>query len=124
MSRNRKEPIMAYKNLGAFLTKVTLKAISKLDQADVDECMRIAENVVAWANAGTITSEQLDELLAALPVDMAVEEPEAEPDVEPETPDYSAMTKAELLEEAANRGVEAYESWTKAEIIAALEGAE
>lgn len=59
---------MAYKNLGAFLTKVTLKAISKLDQADVDECMRIAENVNAWANAGTITSEQLDLLLAALPM--------------------------------------------------------
>lgn len=69
---------MAYKNLGAFLTKVTLKAISKLDQADVDECMRIAENVTAWANAGTITSEQLDLLLAALPVSFE-EEAEEEP---------------------------------------------
>ena len=72
---------MAYKNLGTFLVKVTLKAISKLDEADVDECMRIAENVLAWANAGTITSEQVDILLAALPVDIEFEE---EPEEEPE----------------------------------------
>lgn len=51
--------------------------------------------------------------------------------VEPETPeseqptaDYSSMTKAELLDIASDRGIEAYESWTKAEIIAALEGGE
>lgn len=67
---------MAYKNLGTFLVKVTLKAISKLDEADVDECMRIAENVLAWANAGTITSEQVDILLAALPVGIDLEEDE------------------------------------------------
>jgi len=115
---------MAYKNLGAFLTKVTLKAISKLDQADVDECMRIAENVTAWANAGTITSEQLDLLLAALPVDFE-EEAEPTPEAEQtETPDYQSMTKAELLALADERGIEAYDSWTKAEIIAALEGVE
>lgn len=72
---------MAYKNLGTFLVKVTLKAIAKLDEADVDECMRIAENVLAWANAGTITSEQVDILLAALPVDIEFEE---EPEEEPE----------------------------------------
>lgn len=36
-------------------------------------------------------------------------------------PDLSAMTKAELLSLASERGVEAYESWTKAEIIAAIE---
>lgn len=114
---------MAYKNLGAFLTKITLKAISKLEQADVDECMRIAENVTAWANAGTITSEQLDLLLAALPV--FEEEPEPTPEAEhPETPDYQSMTKAELLALAEERGIEVYESWTKAEIIAAIEGAE
>lgn len=72
---------MAYKNLGTFLVKVTLKAISKLDEADVDECMRIAENVLAWANAGTITSEQVDILLAALPVGFEFEEEE---ELEPE----------------------------------------
>lgn len=77
---------MAYKNLGAFLTKVTLKAIAKLDEADVDECMRIAENVMAWANAGTITSEQLDELLAALPVEAVAEEAEPEQEDEPAEP--------------------------------------
>jgi hypothetical protein len=80
---------MAYKNLGTFLVKVTLKAISKLDEADVDECMRIAENVFAWANAGTITSEQLDILLEALPIGLEFEEeeepePEEDPEEEPE----------------------------------------
>ena len=73
---------MAYRGLGTFLTKVTLKAISKLDEADVDECMRIAENVFAWANDGTITEAQLELLLAALPVEveMPVEEPAGEPE--------------------------------------------
>lgn len=94
---------MAYKNLGTFLTKVTLKAIAKLDEADVDECMRIAENVMAWANAGTITSEQLDMLLAALPVDVSLEEPDASegaapPAVvyEPVTYDFTGMTATEV----------------------------
>lgn len=115
---------MAYKNLGTFLTKVTLKAISKLDQADVDECMRIAENVTAWAGAGVVTSEQLDLLLAALPVEIE-EEAEPAPEAEqPETPDYQSMTKAELLTLAEERGIEAYDSWTKAEIISALGGGE
>lgn len=111
---------MAYKNLGTFLTKVTLKAIEKLDEADVDECMRIAENVLAWANAGTITSEQLDILLAALPIELESEE-EGEVD---ESPDLSTMTKAELLEEAENQGVDASSTMTKVEIIDAIEGAE
>lgn len=68
---------MAYKNLGTFLTKVTLKAISKLDDADIDECMRIAENVVAWANAGVITDEQLEALLEALPVEVDIPDGES-----------------------------------------------
>ena len=38
-------------------------------------------------------------------------------------PDLSSMTKSELLAYAQEHGVEAYESWTKAEIIAAIEGA-
>jgi hypothetical protein len=37
---------------------------------------------------------------------------------------YDGMTKAQLLEIAQQMGVEAYESWTKAQIIAALTGAE
>lgn len=50
---------------------------------------------------------------------------EPEPVEEPATePDYSSMTKAELLALCEERGITAYESWTKAEIIAALEGAE
>ena len=66
---------MAYRGIGDFLTRVTLKAISKLDEADVTECMRIAENVNAWYSAGTINDDQLAQLLAALPVEV---EPPAE----------------------------------------------
>jgi len=71
---------MAYKNIGTFLVKVTLKAIAKLDEADVDECMRIAENVAAWYSAGMIDEVQLQILMDALPVDfeMPEEEPESE----------------------------------------------
>ena len=65
---------MAYKNIGTFLVKVTLKAIAKLDEADVDECMRIAENVAAWYNAGTINDAQLQILLDALPIDTGLPE--------------------------------------------------
>lgn len=38
--------------------------------------------------------------------------------------DLSTMTKAELLDYAAAHGVTASASWTKAEIIEAIEGAE
>ena len=64
---------MAYTSLGAFLTKVTKKAVAKANSAD--EYMRIAENVTAWANAGTITSEQVAEIESAMPVEPVVEEP-------------------------------------------------
>lgn len=37
---------------------------------------------------------------------------------------FSSMTKAALLEYCAAHNIEARESWTKAEIIAAIEGAE
>lgn len=67
---------MPYRGIGEFVTRVTLRAIAKLDAADVDECMRIAENVNAWYNAGTINDEQLERLLNALPVE--VSEPENE----------------------------------------------
>lgn len=70
-------------------------------------------------------------------------QPEPEPEPEPEEDDsdqeptvdsegatdgvsgpYEGMTKAQLLELAQQRGIEAYESWTKAQIIEALTGAE
>lgn len=53
--------------------------------------------------------------------------PEPEPEPEPETEaatSYDDMTKAQLLELASQRGVIAYESWTKAQIIEALEAAD
>ena len=64
-------------------------------------------------------SEQADE-----PEEVSTE-PESEPSEAPEQAetDLSAMTKAELLEYAQEHGVEVYESWTKAEIIAAIEAA-
>jgi hypothetical protein len=40
----------------------------------------------------------------------------------PAAADISDMTKAELLDEAARREVDVASSWTKAEIIEALEG--
>ena len=102
-----------YRNLGTFLTKVTLKAISKLDGASAEECMRIANNVNAWAESGTITESQLDELVAALPVEAESVE---------EMPDLDTMTKAELIAYAEDQGIEVRESWTKAEIISAIRG--
>lgn len=50
---------------------------------------------------------------------------ENEPESEPESAEKALadMTKAELLEYAQEHGVEVYESWTKAEIIAAIEAA-
>lgn len=38
--------------------------------------------------------------------------------------DFSSMTKAALLDYCAAHNIEARESWTKAEIIAAIEGTE
>ena len=71
---------MAYRGIGDFLTRVTLRAIAKLDEADVTECMRIAENVLAWYNAGTITDAQLELLLAALPVEVDASATESDGD--------------------------------------------
>lgn len=91
-----------YTNLGAFLTKITVKAVAKIDEGSADSIMRIAENVTAWATANIITSEQVDEIAAALPetepnvpseLDSepvnSEEEPENEPEISPggdETP--------------------------------------
>lgn len=46
----------------------------------------------------------------------------ADDEAEPDGPDLSAMTKAELVDVAAARGVEIPASATKADILAALEG--
>lgn len=94
--------------------------------------------------AGVLTDEQVAELevlideyynppvIASDPAESVDEpepaqvstEPESEPSAEPEQPDLSIMTKDELLDYAANIGVEVYQSWTKAEIIAAIEAAQ
>ena len=41
----------------------------------------------------------------------------------PQTPNYSAMTKTELVEYAENMGIELSMTMTKAEMIEILEGA-
>lgn len=69
---------MAYTNLGTFLTRVTIKAIEKLEDASADECMRIAANVNSWAAAGTITDDQVAQLAEALPGDF-IEQPAQQP---------------------------------------------
>lgn len=40
-----------------------------------------------------------------------------------ELPDYDSMTKHELYEWAEARGITVYESWTKADIVAAIQAA-
>ena len=52
-------------------------------------------------------------------------EAESTPENAPESAEkpLADMTKAELLAYAQERGIEVFESWTKAEIIAAIEGA-
>ena len=95
---------MAYTNLGAFLTQVTLTAIGKLENASVDECMRIATNVESWATAGSITEEQVDMLAAALP----------------RSP---KLTKSWLQQALAQTGIQDDDAETKAEPQARIEEA-
>ena len=42
---------------------------------------------------------------------------------QPTPPDYDSMTKHELYEWAEARGITVYESWTKADIVAAIQAA-
>ena len=77
--------------------------------------------VKVYANLVMAGRRSIDEVPSALRA--AVEALLGEWGWEPDTPDLSSMTKAELLAYAQEHGVEAYESWTKAEIIAAIEAA-
>ena len=94
--------------------------------------LETADRVVTWRNADYISDEQVDEIASVIqePSEGAESVDEAEPAQEstdaenaPESAEkpLEDMTKAELLAYAQERGVEAYESWTKAEIIAALQ---
>ena len=87
-------------------------------------------------DAGVLTDEQVAELEALIDEyynppepNVGADEPKPEEsstisETAPEnaSQDFSSMTKAELLEYCAAHGITAYESWTKAEIIAAIEG--
>jgi len=73
---------MAYDGLSAFLTRATLRAISKLDEADVDEHMRIAENVSAWVKAKMMAPNHAQMIFDALHWTGPIPEPEPEQTVE------------------------------------------
>ena len=108
-----------------------------------DQMLETADRVVTWRNADYITDAQVDEIASVIqePSEAPESVDEAEPaqeSTEAESTSESAsessesaseskpledMTKAELLAYAQERGVEVYESWTKAEIIAAIEAA-
>ena len=127
--------------LSKLLVKVSKRVLTR--NPTNDELLQVADRVVAWRNADYITDAQVDEIAnviqepseapeSAVIPEAEQESTEAANDAEstPESASESAekplseMTKAELLEYAAGHGVETYESWTKAEIIAAIEGAE
>ena len=57
------------------------------------------------------------------PVNAEPAQESTDADSEQESKPLEGMTKAELLAYAQERGIEVYESWTKAEIIAAIEAA-
>ena len=122
--------------LAKLLTRVAKRVLA--NNPTNDQMLETADRVIAWRNADYITDEQVDEITSVIqePSDPAESEQADEPaqtsteaESEPSAPseqaetDLSAMTKAELLEYAQEHGVEVYESWTKAEIVAAIEGA-
>lgn len=122
--------------LSKLLVKVSKRVLTR--NPTNDELLQVADRVVLWSNANYITEQQVDEIAAAMPdepesvddselsteTDESVEEGAEMPTEAPEnaSQDFSSMTKAELLEYCEAHGIEAYESWTKAEIIAAIEG--
>ena len=123
--------------LARLLTRVAKRVLA--NNPTNETMLETADRVVTWRNADYITDEQVDEIANVIqePSESVASVDEAEPaqasteaERTPENAPESAdkpltdMTKAELLSLASERGVEAYESWTKAEIIAAIEGAE
>lgn len=125
--------------LSKLLVKVSKRVLTR--NPTNDELLQVADRVVLWSNANYITEQQVDEIAAAMPeepvavegagaetsaeaAEIAAEAAEGEStESENASRDFSGMTKAELLEYCAEHGIEAYESWTKAEIIAAIEAA-
>lgn len=116
--------------LSKLLVKVSKRVLTR--NPTNDELLQVADRVVLWSNANYISESQVDEIAAAMPEEpVAVEGAGAETSAgaaeaeieaaEGASQDFSGMTKAELLEYCEAHGIEAYESWTKAEIIAAIE---
>ena len=83
---------MSYPGLSKFVFRMTKIAISKLEDADASEAMRIAENVSRWASDGSITSAQLEELAELLPDD-------AQPDIPEEQEPVGDSAEDETVEE-------------------------
>ena len=125
--------------LARLLVKVSKRVLTHNPTNEV--LLQTADRVVLWRNADYITDAQVEEIAAVMPEPEPSTEPQeaaegadegeevsthAESEGEPESAEkpLEDMTKAELLAYAQEHGIEAYESWTKAEIIAAIEGAE
>lgn len=101
--------------LSKVLAKVAIRSIKKASTPD--QLMEVANEVARWSTNGLITDYHLESIADAM--EEVVPDEMAE-----ETVDYSSMTKTQLLDLAEQRGIEASSSWTKSEIIAALEGSE
>lgn len=102
--------------LSKVLAKVAIRSIKKASTPD--QLMEVANEVARWSTNGLITDYHLESIADAM------EEVVPDDATAGETVDYSSMTKTQLLELAEQRGIEVSNSWTKAEIIAALEGSE
>lgn len=122
--------------LSRLLTRVAKRVLT--NNPTNETMLETADRVVNWRNADYITDEQVDEIANVIQepsesVDSVDEaepaqvstEAESTPENAPESAEKALddMTKAELLAYAQENGVEVYESWTKAEIIAAIEAA-
>ena len=123
--------------LSRLLAKVAVRAIR--NSRSNEDLYEIANQVVTWSAAGLITESHLSAIEQSMEeqIDEDVSEPTESPsdgsetEVEPSTQDsdempseslseLESMTKAELIEYANEHGVTVSQSWTKAEIIAAI----
>ena len=114
--------------LSRLLTKVAKRVLS--NNPTNEQMLETADRVALWRNADYISDAQVDEIAAAMPEEpVEAEEPEPEAEHAPAEEseelalDFASMTKHDLFEWAEARGVTVYESWTKAEMIDAIEAA-
>lgn len=109
-------------SLGAAADRADLLEALAAGGVDVPSGLTDDELRAAIENGGyVLTPIERDELETAQEPTDAENAPESEP--ESAESDLSDMTKAELLAYARERGVTVYDSWTKDDIITAIEEA-